>query len=103
MIEMLGIGFLLGMRHAMESDHVAAVASLVTRSSSIGDSIRLGSAWGVGHTITLFLFGSVVMLLDSMIPEHVAIVLEFMVGVMLVVLGVDVVRRCIRDRVHIHS
>jgi len=102
MIEMLLIGFLLGMRHAMESDHVAAVASLVTKSPSIRESIRLGSAWGLGHTVTLFVFGSAVMLLDRMIPERMALMLEFTVGIMLVVLGIDVVRRFMQERMHIH-
>ena len=103
MLEILFIGFLLGMRHAIESDHVAAVASLVTHTSSISESIRLGSAWGVGHTITLFIFGSVVMLLDSMIPEQIAMMLEFMVAIMLVILGLDVLRRAMQKHLHFHA
>ncbi|RLL54334.1 urease accessory protein [Mariprofundus sp. EBB-1] len=103
MLEILFIGFLLGMRHAIESDHVAAVASLVTRSSSISESIRLGSVWGVGHTITLFIFGSAVMLLDNMIPEQIAMMLEFFVAIMLVVLGVDVLRRAMKKHLHFHA
>ena len=102
MIEILLMGFLLGMRHAMESDHVAAVASLVTRSPSVGESIRLGSVWGLGHTVTLFIFGSAVMLLDHMIPERMAMMLEFSVGIMLVLLGIDVIRRFMRENVHLH-
>jgi len=102
MIEILLMGFLLGMRHAMESDHVAAVASLVTKSPSMRESIRLGSVWGMGHTLTLFVFGSAVMLLDQMIPEHMALMLEFTVGIMLVALGIDVMRRFIQERMHIH-
>jgi len=103
MIEILLIGFLLGMRHAMESDHVAAVASLVTKSPSIRDSIRLGSVWGLGHTVTLFVFGSTVMWLDKMIPENMAQLLEFVVGIMLVMLGIDVIRRFMQERIHFHS
>ena len=102
MIEILLMGFLLGMRHAMESDHVAAVASLVTRSPSMRESIRLGSVWGLGHTLTLFVFGSMVMLLDRMVPERMALMLEFGVGIMLVMLGIDVVRRFMRERLHFH-
>lgn len=103
MIEILLMGFLLGMRHAMESDHVAAVASLVTKSPSLRESVRLGSMWGLGHTLTLFIFGSAVMLLDHMIPERMAMMLEFTVGIMLVMLGIDVVRRFMRERVHFHA
>jgi len=103
MIEILLLGFLLGMRHAMESDHVAAVASLVTKSPSMRESLRLGSMWGLGHTVTLFTFGSAVMLLDQMIPERMAMMLEFIVGIMLVALGIDVIRRFVRERVHLHA
>jgi len=103
MIEILLMGFLLGMRHALESDHVAAVASLVTKSPSMRESIRMGSMWGLGHTVTLFVFGSAVMLLDQMIPERMAMMLEFTVGLMLVALGIDVIRRFMRERVHFHA
>ena len=102
MIEALFIGFLLGIRHAMESDHVAAVASLVTKSPTMQESILLGSVWGLGHTVTLFAFGLAVLMLDKMIPEHLALALEFIVGFMLVVLGIDVIRRFMQERVHLH-
>ena len=99
---LLSLGFLIGMRHALESDHIAAVASLATRSRSIDETLRQGAAWGVGHTLTLFLFGSVVLLMDSVIPADVAEMLERLVGVMLIVLGIDVLRRLYRERVHFH-
>ena len=99
---LLSLGFMLGIRHALETDHVAAMASLVTRSGSMGDSIRQGAVWGAGHTLTLFVFGSVVLLLDTVMPEKLAQGLEFMVGLMLVGLGVDVLRRLQRDHIHIH-
>jgi len=99
---LLSLGFVLGMRHALETDHVAAMASLVTRSGSVGDSIRQGAVWGAGHTLTLFVFGSVVLLLDTVMPEKLAQGLEFIVGLMLVGLGIDVLRRLQRDHIHIH-
>ncbi len=101
----LGILFmslLIGMRHAIESDHLAAVASLATRSPSLRHTVRLGATWGLGHTLTLFLFGSVVLWMDSVIPERLAHTLEFAVGLMLIVLGLDVLRRLWRDRIHYH-
>jgi hypothetical protein len=103
MMSILFLGFLIGMRHAVEADHVATVASLVTRCQSLGESVRLGSIWGLGHTLTLFLFGSLVLLMDVMLPERLAQILEFSVGLMLVVLGIDVIRRVIRDRIHFHA
>jgi len=99
---LLSLGFVIGMRHALESDHIAAVASLATRSQSVADTLRQGAAWGVGHTLTLFLFGSVVLLLDSAVPERTAQILELLVGIMLVILGVDVLLRLFRQRIHIH-
>lgn len=102
MMSLLLLGFLIGMRHAFEADHVAVVASLATRSRSVADTVKQGAVWGLGHTITLFLFGSIVLLMDTVIPETMAQALEFAVGIMLVILGVDVIRRLVHDRVHFH-
>ena len=101
-MSLLMLGFLLGMRHALDSDHVAAVASLATRSHSVSDSMRQGAVWGVGHTLALFVFGSMVLLMDGLMPERLAAGLEFAVGLMLVLLGIDVLRRVVRDRIHFH-
>ena len=69
MTSILLLGIFIGMRHAFEADHVAAVAALISRDNSIGNSIKQGAAWGLGHTITLFIFGSTVILMDSILPE----------------------------------
>lgn len=100
---LLLIGLFIGMRHALEADHVAAVAAMVNGKQSLSQTIRQGGVWGLGHTITLFLFGSIVIFMDGVIPEHLAMGLEAMVGLMLIVLGGDVLRRLIRDKVHFHS
>ncbi len=97
------LGFLIGLRHALEADHLAAVASLATRTGSLRQTISLGALWGLGHTLTLFLFGWLVLVLGVALPEAVAGWLEFAVGVMLVALGLDVLRRFVRDRVHFHA
>jgi ABC-type nickel/cobalt efflux system permease component RcnA len=102
MVSLLILGFFIGMRHALEADHVAAVSSLATRSASARECIRQGVFWGLGHTLTLFLFGSVVLLLDRVLPERLASALELAVGLMLVVLGLDVLRRLAKERVHFH-
>ena len=95
-------GFLLGIRHALEADHVAAVASLSARSTSVAKAVRLGAVWGVGHTLTLFVVGTAVLVADTIVPERLARALELAVGLMLVVLGVDVLRRLVRSKVHFH-
>lgn len=102
MNSLLVLGFLIGMRHAVETDHVAAVASLATRSGSVRHTVMQGAVWGIGHTLTLFLFGSAVLLLDTIMPERLAFGLEFAVGLMLIALGVDVLRRLVRGRIHFH-
>lgn len=102
MLYLLALGFIIGMRHALEADHVAAVASLATRSASVRQTIRQGVVWGMGHTLTLFAFGAAVLALDTVVPERMAQGLELAVGVMLVILGADVLRRLVRDRVHFH-
>ncbi len=103
MISLLFLGFLIGMRHALEADHVAAIATLATRTDSLRGALRQGAAWGLGHTVTLFLFGSIVIVMDSVIPEPFALKLELVVGCMLMILGLDVMRRLIRDRIHFHN
>ncbi len=102
MFSVIFLGFLIGMQHAMEADHVAAVASLATQSRSIGSTARQGAAWGAGHALTLFLFGGFVLAMDTLVPEHFAQGLELVVGFMLVLLGADVLRRLLRDRIHFH-
>ncbi len=89
------------MRHALEADHVAAVATMSGKGSN-QSAIKLGLTWGLGHTLTLFLFSSIVLWMDTLIPETVAQTLEFAVGVMLLVLGGDVIRRLLRDKIHYH-
>ena len=103
MLSIFGLGFLIGMKHALEADHVAAVASLASGSKSIGETTRMGVAWGLGHTATLFLIGSVVLVLDWVVPETFALILEFAVGLMLVGLGLDVMVRLARRKAHFHA
>ena len=102
MFAILGLGFLLGMQHALEADHIAAVSSIAARRSHVGDIVRHGLTWGLGHTLTLFAFAGAAILLGRAIPEHVARPMETAVGVMLVGLGAHVLWRLWRDRVHFH-
>ena len=101
-ISILFLGFLLGMKHATETDHLAAVATLATRQHSLGQTMKQGVAWGIGHSITLLVFGGIVLALGKSIPAHMAQALELGVGIMLILLGADVLRRLIRSRLHFH-
>ena len=99
---LLVVGFLLGVRHALDPDHVASVATISSRSRTLRDGLKQGAAWGVGHTLTLLVFGGSALLLGLAVPEDLALVLELVVGAMLILLGADVVRRIIRERIHVH-
>ena len=103
MFGILGLGFLLGMQHAMEADHIAAVSSLAARRSNISDIVKHGLTWGLGHTLTLLVFAGAAIMLGHAIPEQVARPLETAVGVMVVGLGAHVLWRLRRDRVHFHQ
>lgn len=99
----LVLGFLLGLRHALDADHVAAVATLATGTRSLGRTVAQGVAWGMGHTLTLMLFGGAVLVAGAVVPEQAARSLELAVGVMLVLLGADTLRRLRRERIHFHA
>lgn len=103
MTAILILGFLLGMRHAMESDHVAAVATLVARRLPFSQTVMQGAVWGLGHALTLFVAFSLVLFLDAMVPASFAAGLEALVGIMLIVLGIDVLVRLYRERIHFHA
>ena len=102
MFGILGLGFLLGMQHALEADHIAAVSSIAARRSHVGDIVRHGLTWGLGHTVTLFIFAGAAIVLGHAIPESLAQPIETAVGVMLVGLGAHVLWRVWSDRVHCH-
>jgi hypothetical protein len=103
MFGVLGLGFLLGMQHALEADHIAAVSSLAARRTEVRDIVKHGLTWGLGHTLTLFVFAGAAILLGKAIPDALARPLETAVGLMLVGLGVHVLWRLWRDRVHFHA
>ncbi len=99
----LALGFLIGMQHALEADHLAAVGAMAAsaHASKRGLALR-GAAWGLGHAFALFAICLAVILMDLTLTDRVAAALEFGVGVMLVLLGIDVIRRMRKRRVHYH-
>ncbi len=103
MLMVLGLGVLLGMQHATEADHLAAVATFCGREHSLKQGLRLGLAWGLGHTLTLLLVAGGVGLLGWVISPQLAGRFEQVVGAMLVVLGANLGMRMWRERVHFHA
>jgi sulfite exporter TauE/SafE len=89
LLSILLLGFLLGIKHAIEPDHVIAVSTIVSETKNIKRSIFAGVYWGIGHTATLFLFGMILIVAKNTITDTVALSLEFIVGIMLVSLGLN--------------
>ncbi len=87
-LAILTIGFLLGMRHATDPDHVIAVSTIVSRERSILKAALIGILWGCGHTLTIVAVGACVILFGLVIPTRVGLTMEFSVGLMLILLGV---------------
>src|SRR6201996_5098599 len=72
MFGILGLGLLLGMQHALEADHIAAVSSIASRRSEVADIVKHGLTWGLGHTLTLFAFAGAAILLGHAIPDYLS-------------------------------
>lgn len=102
MTSILLLGLLLGMRHALEADHIAAVASIAARQKSVRRIVAHGAVWGIGHTVTLMVLSGGAFLLGKHIETNIAAWLERGVGGMLVVLGGSLLYRLWRERVHFH-
>jgi hypothetical protein len=83
-----GLGFVLGMRHATDADHVVAVTTIVSRQRSFGAAGLIGALWGLGHTLTVTLVGLIIIVFGLAIAPPVGLALELLVGLMLVLLGV---------------
>lgn len=83
-----GLGLILGMRHSTDADHVVAISTIVTRQKSIRGAAVIGSVWGIGHTITIFIVGSLIILFKVEIPPRMGLSMEFCVALMLVALGI---------------
>src|SRR5208283_1599284 len=82
------LGLLLGMRHSTDPEHVVAVSTIVSRQGSIRSSATIGLLWGLGHTLTIFLVGSAIIIFGVVIPPRLGLSMEFCVALMLILLGV---------------
>jgi ABC-type nickel/cobalt efflux system permease component RcnA len=86
-LSIIALGFFLGMRHATDPDHVIAVTTIVSRQRSIRQAALIGALWGLGHTITILVVGSAIILFGLVIPPRVGLTMELSVGLMLILLG----------------
>jgi high-affinity nickel-transport protein len=86
-LALLGLGLLLGMRHATDADHVVAVAAITARTRRVLGAARLGMVWGLGHTLTIFVVGAAIILFNIVVPPRVGLAFEFAVALALIVVG----------------
>ncbi len=84
----IALGFFLGMRHATDADHVVAVTTIVSRERTVRSAALIGILWGLGHTLTILLVGSLIILFGVVIPPRLGLTMELSVGLMLILLGV---------------
>jgi hypothetical protein len=101
-LTVLGLGFILGLRHALDTDHLAAVSTVLAERPSWRASGLVGLSWGIGHTLVLLVVGAVVLVLRVPVPQPLAAAAEGLVGVMLVLLGGLLGMKLIRERWHLH-
>ena len=102
----LTIGFLLGLKHATDADHVVAISTIVTEQRNMWRGLWIGGSWGAGHSTPLIVLGLIILALKDLVLERyeaVAPFLEFGVGIMLIFLGVQVIWNIRRGKLHIHQ
>ena len=101
-LTILGVGLILGLKHAMEVDHVVAVSTIVSQHRNVFRSALVGALWGIGHTASVLVIGVIVLSLRIVIPERVSTWLEFGVALMIIGLGAVALWRSLRKKEHVH-
>ncbi len=103
-LSIFGLGFILGLKHATDADHLVAVSTIVSERKGFWSSSIVGALWGLGHTASLLIVGLAVVAFRFEIPERIANGLEFLVALMLVALGANVLLKLRRGAtLHAHS
>jgi hypothetical protein len=96
------VGCIVGMQHALEADHLAAMAALSTGSTSRRAMVLRGGVWGLGHTFTLLTICGALLMLGESISARTTAILEFSVGLMIIALGANVLFKLFRHKAHFH-
>ena len=97
------VGFVLGLKHSTEADHVAAVSTLVTDTHGARRGALVGAFWGFGHLLTLFIVGGTLIVLGVRMSARIQWSLEFLVALILIGLGIRTLARASRGRYHFHE
>lgn len=99
-----GLGLILGVKHALDADHLVAVSTIVSEHKNLKWASLIGAFWGLGHTATLFAVGLIVIGMRVTISPRLALGLEFLVAVMLVILGINILWRSFGvEKIHLHT
>jgi len=101
-----GFGFLLGLKHALEVDHVVMVSTIISQTKNFKKSLLLGASWGIGYTATLFIVGLLILVFKINIPYQIALSFEFIVGLVLIGLGLEILYKKLiskKEHKHIHN
>lgn len=99
----LPFGFLIGMSHALETDHLAAISTLFDSRDGRRRLAWRGAVWGIGHSLSLLVVSIAVILLGLSVTHGVEAGLEFAVGVMIAALGIRTLWRLRKEKIHVHA
>ncbi len=91
-LEMISIGFLLGIRHAFEPDHLAAISTQIAQENKFIHQLKHALAWGLGHTLFLFIIASIIILNQVHIPKNLELLIECGIGILLITLGINAIK-----------
>lgn len=103
LLPILFLGLMMGIQHAFDPDHVAAIVSLSTKTKSLKQSLPRGIVWGIGHTLAILAIGLLVLLFNIAIPESFSLLFEAMVGLALIALGISIILEVVKRRIHTHT
>lgn len=96
------LGTMIGMQHALEADHLAAVGALSAAKTGRRRLVLLGTCWGLGHTLAIFVLSVGVLALGFVVTKQMQASLEIAVGTIIVLLGINILRAVVKRRIHFH-
>ena len=103
LFSLIVLGLLLGLKHALDSDHIVAISTIVSQTRNLKKSSLFGAFWGIGHTTALLLIGLAILILKLNIPKEIALSFEFLVGIVLILLGFNLLGKSIGMHLHKHK
>ncbi len=96
-------GFLLGLKHSLDTDHLVAVSAIVSKNQGLKKSFIQGAFWGMGHTTTLLVIGLFVLVFKLSLPASLTNIFELLIGFVLIYLGISLAMQIKRAKIHMHT